>query len=122
MKLKDIKICVDFDGTIVDNFDKPNRIIMSNAFEVLKKLKDAGAYLVFWSLREGVRLQEALDFCTSNGVVFDSINEIPIALDYRRFDKTVRRKPDAHHFIDDRNVGGFIGWDRVEEFLLTNSK
>lgn len=117
MKLKGIKICVDFDGTIVDNFDS-KRTIMPQAFEVMKKLQSEGAYLVFWSLREGKRLQEALDFCKENGVVFDSVNSIPLELDYRRYDNTVRRKPDAHFFIDDRNVGGFIGWDKVEAYLI----
>lgn len=119
MKLKDIKICIDFDGTIVDDFDLLSRQTKPNAFDVMKKLKAEGAYLVLWTLREGDRLMEALAYCVDNGVVFNSVNEIPIEMDYRRYNKTLRRKPDAHYFIDDRNIGGFIGWDKIEQILLS---
>lgn len=118
MKLNGIKICVDFDGTIVDDFDKSTRMIKPMAFEVLKKLEAEGAYLVFWSLREGKYLTEALDFCKSHGIIFKAVNEIPEHMDYRKGSGNLRRKPDAHFFIDDRNVGGFIGWDKIEEYLI----
>jgi len=118
MKLSGIKICVDFDGTIVDNFDRPDRKTLPNAFEVMKKLQGEGAYLVLWTLREGARLHEAIAFCDHNDFKFNSVNEIPLELDYRKSNKEIRRKPDAHHFIDDRNVGGFPGWDFVEKALI----
>jgi len=118
MKLKNIKICIDFDGTIVDDFDYAHRCEKPGAFATMKKLQEAGAYLVLWTLREGKYLAEALEYCVSNGLVFNSVNEIPIEIDYRRDKKSLRRKPDAHYFIDDRNIGGFIGWDRIETILL----
>lgn len=111
---------IDFDGTIVEHrypdIGKP----LPGAFEVLKDMKDAGWKLILWTCRENHKkrkyLDEAVDFCRKNGVEFEAVNEVIPDEDFREFG--LRRKPYADVQIDDRNLGGFPGWDAVREMLL----
>lgn len=119
MKLKNRLILVDFDGTICEHRFPEIGEPMPNAFEVMKKLQEAGALLVLWTCREDEKrayLTEAVEFCKENGIEFHSVNEVAIEYDFR--DGDLRRKPHASVVIDDRNLGGFPGWDQVEIMLL----
>ena len=114
-------ILIDFDGTVVEHKFPHIGPPMPNAFEVLKELKEAGWKLVLWTCREDFGynryLQEAVDFCRDNGIEFDGVNEALIEEDFRP-DKCLKRKPHAHYCIDDRNLGGFPGWDVVRDTIL----
>ncbi len=116
MKLKNKIICIDFDGTIYEDGEA-----LPGAFEVITKIKEAGAIIVLWTCREDEKktkyLTEAVQFCKKHGVEFDYVNELPIELDFRP-DYVNRRKPYCSLFIDDRNIGGFIGWEKVNELLF----
>lgn len=111
-------IAVDFDGTIVEDgypkIGKP-RIF---AFETLKRLQEDGHRLILWTYRDGERLQEAVDFCKNNGIVFYAINQ---SFPEEQFDNTKSRKIYADLFIDDRNIGGVLGWGEVYQ-LITDEK
>ncbi|WP_194765763.1 BT0820 family HAD-type phosphatase [Tamlana sp. I1] len=111
-------IAVDFDGTIVEdaypNIGKP----MIFAFETLKKLEEDGHRLILWTYRSGEKLDEAVKFCEDNGIHFYAVNQ---SFPEEVFDHTVSRKINADLFIDDRNVGGFIGWGEVYQ-KLTNTE
>lgn len=116
-------ICVDFDGTIVHHRFPAIGEALPHAFEVMKELKDAGHKLILWTCREdeGYKiskqyLSDAVNFCEENGVTFDSVNESIPEEDFR--DNGLRRKPYAHVYIDDRNLGGFPGWIEVRRILL----
>ena len=108
-------IAVDFDGTIVDdaypNIGKP--IIF--AFETLKKLQKEGHRLILWTYRTGDRLEEAVNFCESNGIFFYAVNK---SFPEEEYDNSISRKIHADLFIDDRNIGGFIGWGEVYQMLI----
>ncbi len=110
-------IAVDFDGTIVEDaypkIGKPNLF----AFETLKKLQEEGHRLILWTYRCGNKLDEAVKFCESNGVFFYAINS---SFPEETYSDDVSRKIHADLFIDDRNVGGFIGWGEIYQ-KLTNS-
>lgn len=108
---------IDFDGTIAEHdypdIGKP----LPGAFDTLRDMQKAGWILVLWTCREdGKRkfLTEAIEFCREHGLEFDAINETPLEYDFR---EGVRRKPYAHVHIDDRNLGGFPGWDIVRKLL-----
>lgn len=104
-------IAIDFDGTIVE--DKYPKIGKPQifAFETLKRLESDGHRLVLWTYRHGARLQEALKFCEENGIEFYAVNS---SFQGEDFDlNTQSRKINADIFVDDRNVGGFIGWGEV---------
>ena len=55
-------------------------------------------------------LDEAVQLCRENGVEFYAVNK---NYPEEKLDHTVSRKLNADIFIDDRNLGGFIGWSAV---------
>lgn len=108
-------IAVDFDGTIVeDAYPKVGKPMLF-AFETLKKLQEEGHRLILWTYRSGDALDEAVKFCEDNGIFFYAVNKSFPEEEY----KTDRsRKIHADLFIDDRNIGGFIGWGKVYQILI----
>ncbi|ANW97518.1 hydrolase [Wenyingzhuangia fucanilytica] len=110
-------IAVDFDGTIVkDEYPKIGAPQLF-AFETLKKLQESGYRLILWTLREGKSLDEAVAFCKKQGIEFYAVNK-----NYPEEvvnDKAIR-KLHADIFIDDRNVGGFIGWGRIYQLFFND--
>ncbi len=111
-------LAIDFDGTIVDDaypgIGKPKIF----AFETLKRLQSEGHRLILWTYRSGKHLDEAVAFCKKNGIEFYAINS---SFPEEVFDGEKSRKIHADLFIDDRNIGGFIGWGEVYQ-RLTNPK
>jgi hydroxymethylpyrimidine pyrophosphatase-like HAD family hydrolase len=107
-------IAVDFDGTIVEH-DYP-RIgkEMLFAFSTLKALQAKGHKLILWTFREGETLDEAVDYCKNNGIEFYAVNK---SYPEEQFDSSISRKINADIFIDDRNVGGFLGWSKIWQIL-----
>ena len=61
-----LTLAIDFDGTIVEDaypkIGKPRLF----AFETLQKLQQDGHRLILWTYRNGVKLQEAVEFCKKN--------------------------------------------------------
>ncbi|WP_394906843.1 BT0820 family HAD-type phosphatase [uncultured Mesonia sp.] len=112
---KSLIIAVDFDGTIVENkypgIGKPKMF----AFETLKKLQKKGHRLILWTYRYGRELQEAVDFCEKNGLTFYAVNQ---SFPEEEYDAVVSRKINADLFIDDRNIGGFLGWGEIYQLLF----
>jgi hydroxymethylpyrimidine pyrophosphatase-like HAD family hydrolase len=115
MSSKQPVIAIDFDGTIVDNkypaIGKPKLF----AFETLKKLQKKGFVLILWTYRSGRSLEEAVEFCRQGEIEFYAVNKSYPEEDYS---EDISRKINADVFIDDRNVGGFIGWGAIYRELL----
>ena len=111
-------LAIDFDGTIVEDaypgIGKPKLF----AFETLKRLQKDGHRLILWTYRNGTSLQDAVEFCKKNGLEFYAINS---SFPEEKFDDNRSRKIHADIFVDDRNVGGFIGWGEIYQ-MLTNAK
>ncbi|WP_299396167.1 BT0820 family HAD-type phosphatase [uncultured Gelidibacter sp.] len=107
-------IAVDFDGTIVEDrypgIGKP-RIF---AFETLKRLQEDGHRLILWTYRYGKSLDEAVAFCKENGITFYAVNS---SFPEEQFDNTKSRKINADLFIDDRNIGGVLGWGEIYQMI-----
>ena len=103
-----VLIAVDFDGTLttrpVMGDSKP--VIDSNAFHWLKKMMLLDAEFILYTCREWESLEEAIEVCRSNGVVFDYINQG----NGKRGDS---RKVNADFYIDDRATLGKINWEMV---------
>ncbi len=115
---------IDFDGTIVKHEFPKIGPALPGAFEVLKELKAAGWKLILWTCREddGYKidrqfLKEAVEFCRENGVEFDAVNEPCMDCEFRP-EKGLKRKVYENVYIDDRNLGGFPGWDVVRRVLI----
>lgn len=107
-------IAVDFDGTIVEDkypaIGKP----MIFAFETLTMLQKDGHRLILWTYRDGPLLEEAVEFCKKHQITFYAVNKNYPEEEYT--DKTPR-KIKADIFIDDRNIGGLVGWGEIYHML-----
>lgn len=112
--LKNLTIAVDFDGTIVENrYPKIGKPILF-AIETLKKLQDDGHHLILWTYRTGRELEEAVEFCNRCGIDFYAVNK---SYPEEVFDNSLSRKIQADYFIDDRNIGGLMGWGEIYQKL-----
>lgn len=107
-------IAVDFDGTIVEDAYPKIGAPQLFAFETLKRLEQDGHRLILWTYRCGKRLDEAVHFCKENGIDFYAVNN---SFPEEVFEGKVSRKINADYFIDDRNIGGFIGWGEIYQLL-----
>jgi hydroxymethylpyrimidine pyrophosphatase-like HAD family hydrolase len=107
-------IAVDFDGTIVEHRYPAIGKEMLFAFATLKALQQKGHKLILWTIRTGELLQEAVDYCRENGVEFYAVNK---NYPEEQLDDNTSRKLNVDIFIDDRNVGGFVGWSAVWQTL-----
>lgn len=110
-----IIIAVDFDGTIVeDGYPKIGEPKIF-AFDTLRKLQSEGHRLILWTYRSGKRLDEAVAFCKENNLEFYAVNKnFPEEV----YDEKYSRKIHADLFIDDRNVGGFLGWTAIYKLIF----
>ena len=107
-------IAVDFDGTIVEHAYPRIGKEMLFAFDTLKALQRKGHKLILWTFREGDTLIEAVEYCKQNGMEFYAVNK---SFPEEEFDLSISRKINADLFIDDRNVGGFLGWSEIWQIL-----
>jgi len=112
---KNLIIAIDFDGTIVEDAYPKIGKPMIFAFETMRKLQSEGHRLILWTYRTEKKLQEAVDFCKQQGLEFYAINK---SYPEEEFDGKISRKINATFFVDDRNIGGFIGWTAVHKLLL----
>lgn len=109
---------IDFDGTVVEHdFPRVGKPL-PYAFEVLRRLQTRGHVLILWTCREDhptkidrEYLRHAVEFCRDNGIVFTAVNEAIPDHDFREY--SPRRKPHVGCWIDDTNLGGFPGWEFV---------
>lgn len=110
-----IKIAIDFDGTIVEHAYPAIGKEKLFAFRTLKELEKRGARLILWTFRTGKELEEAVEYCRQNGIEFYAVNKnYPEEV----MDESVSRKIDADIYIDDRNLGGFPGWSEAWQILF----
>lgn len=115
-ELLNIRIAVDFDGTIVEHAYPAIGRERLFAFSTLKELEKRGAKLILWTFRTGKELDEAVEFCRRNGIEFYAVNKnYPEEV----FDESATsRKIDVDIYIDDRNLGGFPGWSETWQMLF----
>lgn len=109
-------IAVDFDGTIVRSQYPVIKSEQPYAVDTLKRLKAQGHYIIIWTCRTGKELLNATNWLLEHGVPFDRINDhCP--------DNVAKygnggNKIYADVYIDDNNLGGFIGWKNALEIII----
>lgn len=107
-------IAIDFDGTIVEHQYPRIGKEMLFAFATIKELQKKGHKLILHTYRTGALLNEAVEYCRQNGVEFYAVNKnYPEEV----ITEDTPRKLNVDVFIDDRNVGGFLGWSAVWQIL-----
>ena len=108
-------IAVDFDGTIVTHeYPKIGKEIPF-AIDTLKRLQnDFQHRLILWTVREGVELEAAVEYCRNKGLEFYAINT-----NYPEESVGIPepRKLTADLFIDDRNLGGLPDWGVIYQMI-----
>ena len=109
-----MKIAVDFDGTIVEHKYPQIGKEQLFAFETIRALIEQKHQLILWTYRAGKELDEAIEYCRENGVEFFAVNK---NYPEEHYDGSISRKIDADVYIDDRNVGGFLGWSTIWQIL-----
>jgi hydroxymethylpyrimidine pyrophosphatase-like HAD family hydrolase len=108
-------IAVDFDGTVVEHrYPEIGKTILF-AFETLKALQEKNHRLILWTYRAGKELDEAVEFCRQNGIEFYAINKNYPEEEY--VEGEISRKINADIYIDDKNIGGFLGWGKIWELI-----
>lgn len=114
-----MRIAVDFDGTIVENKYPKIGEPMLFAFETLKALQDKKHQLILWTYRSGASLEDAVEYCKGKGITFYAINHShpEDTFHYKNYVEEISRKIDADIFIDDRNIGGFLGWSKIWQLI-----
>lgn len=109
-------IAVDFDGTVHTGQYPEIGYIRQGCIEALRRLHDAGHYIIIWTCREGREQTQAVNWLLAKGVPFDRINE-------NHPDNLVRypdnnRKIYADVYVDDRQVGGLPSWDEISDYIM----
>ena len=108
------KLAIDFDGTIVDDAYPGIGKAKTFAFETLKKLQSEGYRLILWTYRHGKSLEDAVEFCRSNGLEFYAVNK---NYPEEKSEDGTSRKLNADIYIDDRNVGGLPDWGVIYRMI-----
>jgi hydroxymethylpyrimidine pyrophosphatase-like HAD family hydrolase len=107
-------IAVDFDGTIVEHRYPEIGEEIPFAFKTLRSLIERGHQVILWTFRSGKELNDALEFCRSNGVVFFAVNNnTPDEI----YDSKNSRKIYADVYIDDRNILGIPDWLTIYKMI-----
>ena len=106
-------LAIDFDGTITKDNDFPKcGKLMPEVQEVLQELHHKGCKIILWTCRSGQDLANAITWCEAWGIPIDFVNEnIPTI-------KFGNPKIFANYYIDDLNLGGFPGWEKVLKIVL----
>nr|DAN30247.1 MAG TPA: nucleotidase 5'-nucleotidase [Caudoviricetes sp.] len=110
-------IAIDFDGTICQNKYPEIGEPMPLAIESIKELKERGHDLILWTCRQGDLLDDAVKWCKEHGIPFGLVNEHE-PNNLKAFDRVAGNKVFADIYIDDRNLGGFPGWERAMEVII----
>ena len=91
---------VDFDGTLAETrFPEiigPNRKMIA----LVKTLQAAGHKVILWTSRDNADLENAVEWCRQQGIIFDAVNE-PLPEQMAKW-KNNTRKIYADVYIDDK--------------------
>ena len=125
---------IDFDNTLaITRFPEiiaPNKKMVAFA----KAVKAQGHQIILWTSRAGADLENAVEWCRLQGIVFDAVNE-PLPEQIKRWGNDTR-KIYADYYIDDKNMTSVMqyieptdrratekqscilrkGWGKVESF------
>ena len=93
-------IAVDFDGTLCENQWPDIGDANEELISYLKKQQEDGSKIILWTCRTGELLQQAIEWCSEWGVLFDAVNEnLPETIELFGNDT---RKISADMYIDDK--------------------
>jgi len=95
-------LAIDFDGTLCQNLFPKIGNPIKPVIDWCKERKQAGDKLILWTCRTKNQLLEAVDWCKTQELEFDAVNE--------NLDEIIKkyggdtRKIQADHYVDDKNL------------------
>lgn len=96
-------VAVDFDGTLAETkfpeIIKPIRKMIKHCIQLQKE----GAILILYTCRNGKDLQDAVEWCAAQGLIFDYVNENTTE-NIAKYGGGDTRKIFAHEYIDDKSI------------------
>ena len=105
-------IAIDYDGTLFTGSHPDRGDPRLNVINKVKEFKKTGSCeVILWTCRDSGSLQEAIDRCKEQGILFDAINSnAPAQVQYmrkelERGDVFATRKIFADIYVDDRSPG-----------------
>jgi len=115
MTIGQMIFCIDFDGTITELGYPEIGKEKIKAIETIIRLQRAGHKIVIWTVREGKRLKEAVEWLKSRGVFPDFVN-FTRGCERSTFETPDIRKFDADYFLDDKSFPPFSGWEEFSKW------
>ena len=112
-------IAIDFDGTLCTGRYPLIGEPQPGSAGVLKRLYDAGCYIIIWTCRQGAELEAAQKWLDDNGFCYHAINENNPAHVKQYGGDT--RKINADVYIDDRQLGGLPPWSEIGKMLMPDT-
>lgn len=109
-------IAVDFDGTLCRNAYPAIGAPQPGAVKAMQELRDNGHYLIIWTCRTGEHLLEAVNWLAENQIPYHRINDHCPENVAKYGD--CGKKVYADVYIDDRNLGGFVGWPMAMNIIM----
>jgi len=97
-------IAIDFDGTIVKHMYPGIGESNQNVLDAIFEEKSKGSKFILWTCRGGEKLEEAVEWCKSQGIEFDAINEDVQEVKESEFGATKSIKVYADEYWDDKNL------------------
>lgn len=110
-------IAVDFDGVLNASPYPKVGVVVGGATSAMQALHREGHTLIIWTCREGREQTDAVNWLLRKGIPFDGINCNTRENIERHSNDS--RKVFADLYIDDRMVGGFPGWEKVLEWIVS---
>lgn len=95
-------IAVDFDGTLCVNRWPEIGKARQPVIDFLRIQKIRGCKLILWTMREGDKLAEAVEWCKRNGLEFDAVNDNLPEIQAQYGNNP--RKVFANYYLDDHNL------------------
>lgn len=114
-------LAIDFDGTLVEHRYPQIGEEVPDAVRVCRRLLIAGHQLILWTMRAGVELDQAREWCEHRGIALWGVNSNP----EQHWSKSP--KAYAQLYIDDAALGcpltypldarPYVDWKAVEALL-----
>jgi len=113
-------LAIDYDGTLFKGSYPDKGDPQIDVVEKAKQFKNSGAEVILWTCRDSISLQEAIDRCKEEGLVFDAVNTNSISQVRYMSEKLkngevfATKKIFADLYVDDKSPGSiefFLGID-----------
>jgi len=113
--MKKLFIVIDFDGTIVSSRYPTIGTLQYKAVETISSWYHKGHTIIISTCRAGQMADDAYAYLIHHNIPFHCFNENPREL--IELYGTDTRKASGDVYFDDKSAGGFMGWEKADEYV-----